>query len=386
MWVGTGSMGKFNVYEFSENTRVTEMDWLDWPIAGKNPRTNCTPALVLAPKFFASRTDWMAQLPTGTCLGQVSLPGTHDSAAISKSLLPDLWANQSLTITEQLELGIRLFDIRISVEKGASGWSIKTGHGSHTFQDLMSVFQDMQEFLGAHKGESVVALFKIEHWNHVPVSLQPAALTYIYTEIFGNPELSGLFYNALANGKWTLPTLGQCSGQVVSLSRVMVDGGAVDQRFGAPVSWPDKTKGFLSAATDTMFSYYAQDDYSIGNGDTSDNRKKKAQTWRNAMNQPGASAIINFASARHSFLDHGYTNVGGEAMDIIGRATPAERPPRMGWCFYDDVDEGFYMIFPGWGIKKLRPVDINIQCNFDWLTVPVQFAYWQSIPEEGEGS
>jgi hypothetical protein len=53
--------------------------------------------------------DWMRSLPDSTPLSAISIPGTHDSAALHGGLAAQC---QSWTIKDQLEAGIRFIDVR----------------------------------------------------------------------------------------------------------------------------------------------------------------------------------------------------------------------------------------------------------------------------------
>ena len=71
-----------------------------------------------APKGWltAAVNNWMGGLPDGTALGTMSIPGTHDSGAMHGGLAVQ---TQSLTIAEQLQAGLRYFDIRLRRTKTA---------------------------------------------------------------------------------------------------------------------------------------------------------------------------------------------------------------------------------------------------------------------------
>jgi 1-phosphatidylinositol phosphodiesterase len=65
-------------------------------------------------KNLASQKDWMKKLPNSRHLSKISMPGTHDTASFHGG---DITQTQSLSITQQLEAGIRFLDIRIKHEK-----------------------------------------------------------------------------------------------------------------------------------------------------------------------------------------------------------------------------------------------------------------------------
>ena len=56
-----------------------------------------------------SHPDWMSWLPDDMYLGEISIPGTHDSISRHGGPIPE---TQSLTLTQQFNAGIRFIDIR----------------------------------------------------------------------------------------------------------------------------------------------------------------------------------------------------------------------------------------------------------------------------------
>ena len=62
---------------------------------------------------------FMAELPNEAPLSALVLPGTHDSGATVDMVLPGTAKCQSLTIGEQLSIGVRFFDIRLRRVEGS---------------------------------------------------------------------------------------------------------------------------------------------------------------------------------------------------------------------------------------------------------------------------
>ncbi|GAB5553287.1 MAG: hypothetical protein Sapg2KO_28780 [Saprospiraceae bacterium] len=100
---------------------------------------------------------WMSKLPGTTKLSDVSLPGTHNAAARYGGVAPEC---QSWTIKEQLNAGIRYFDIRVS----RFGNNLLIFHGDfyqkQTFDTAVdgnpAVFDEFKNFLDANPGETIV--------------------------------------------------------------------------------------------------------------------------------------------------------------------------------------------------------------------------------------
>jgi hypothetical protein len=124
------------------------------------------------------RANWMSDLGhDSTRIGDLNLPGTHDSAAITPwaRLAPVApWSRQSRSITDQLMNGIRLLDIRISVGKDDKGnfefWACHDRieifgwrpTSLYRFQRLREVLSECDDFLQNHGREFIALSLKID--------------------------------------------------------------------------------------------------------------------------------------------------------------------------------------------------------------------------------
>src|SRR5262249_21153101 len=73
---------------------------------GNFPQSNYNPELALMPFVPASQARWMADLPDDMVISNINLPGTHDSAAITRT--PGvILARHYESITGQLLNGVR---------------------------------------------------------------------------------------------------------------------------------------------------------------------------------------------------------------------------------------------------------------------------------------
>lgn len=100
--------------------------------------------------------SWMSWLPDNTALDKVSIPGTHDSGArfgTGEDIGNRVAITQIWTIKDQLEAGVRYFDIRVRPTIG--GLAI---HHGPIFQKLMfaDVMSQVSEFLAANPREVLV--------------------------------------------------------------------------------------------------------------------------------------------------------------------------------------------------------------------------------------
>jgi len=97
-------------------------------------------------------SNWMAGIPDHTHLYSVTIPGTHNSSAVSSN---PIVACQSMSVEGQLNAGIRYLDFRCSLENNGvltmrhGVWSLGT--------TLEGELKKVYDFLELHSGECVIA-------------------------------------------------------------------------------------------------------------------------------------------------------------------------------------------------------------------------------------
>lgn len=98
----------------------------------------------------ASNPSWLASIDGNKRLSELSLPGTHDTMSIKSG---DIWQNQTMTLSQQLESGIRVFDMRT---KHANN-TLQMHHGV-ILQDTYfnHVLTDIDNFLNENPSETVI--------------------------------------------------------------------------------------------------------------------------------------------------------------------------------------------------------------------------------------
>lgn len=151
-------------------------------------------------------SDWMMELPDSTPMCKISIPATHDSGALYGKLVGT--QTQDIDIRQQLENGIRGFDIRLSV----TGLGKKLGvyHGmiyQHaTWED--DVLPAFISFLKEHPTETIVVSMKCEggdageYEELLEQSLQNSAISAYFVKDFSEDM-----------------TLGDCRGKILFLYR-----------------------------------------------------------------------------------------------------------------------------------------------------------------------
>ncbi|MBS7008010.1 phosphatidylinositol-specific phospholipase C domain-containing protein [Anaerostipes sp.] len=116
--------------------------------------------------------NWMGFLDGEKKLSEINLPGTHDSGTKYVEKNKEKYCCQSLSLAEQMEIGVRYFDIRCVAGskkespgiKHADTWCLnpemKTEH-----LHLDKLVQDAKYFLQNHPTETLVFQIKNEKWN-----------------------------------------------------------------------------------------------------------------------------------------------------------------------------------------------------------------------------
>ena len=110
--------------------------------------------------------DWMSQLDDNTYLSQVSIPGTHDSATgegwtgfLGELAGESMGLTQHLTIAQQLECGIRAFDLRPCVVDG----QLVINHGIlQTKAVFPETLKQLCQFVTDHPTEFIVVVMRHE--------------------------------------------------------------------------------------------------------------------------------------------------------------------------------------------------------------------------------
>lgn len=97
-------------------------------------------------------TEWMKYIDGDARVTDIAIPGSHDSGCIE---MPWYAATQDLTFAEQLERGVRYFDIRVN-DKGGD---LVIFHSVVNGVDYESVLRDIDEFMDAHPSEFLVLDF-----------------------------------------------------------------------------------------------------------------------------------------------------------------------------------------------------------------------------------
>ena len=241
-------------------------------------------------KGVAKQHGWMSQLSDDMSLAALNIPGTHNSAALHEPF-PRTAKCQTLSIAEQLQAGVRLFDIRCRHEKDR----FTIFHGpvdQHlTFDDVRKA---MLLFLKRHPGETLVVSIKEEH--------RPIKNTRTFLETLG-------FYIEQEPLAWytkkRVPKLVAARGKIVVLRRF-----ASEAPLGIAASdWGHN--GFHQGA-----NLFVQDRFEIPNAAVK--WKIVERAFQHSLQDQGSDRLhLHFAS--------GYTKNGLGIPNITSVSTPVNQ-------------------------------------------------------------
>eukprot|EP00563_Minutocellus_polymorphus_P020232 CAMPEP_0197715500 /NCGR_PEP_ID=MMETSP1434-20131217/624_1 /TAXON_ID=265543 /ORGANISM="Minutocellus polymorphus, Strain CCMP3303" /LENGTH=430 /DNA_ID=CAMNT_0043299615 /DNA_START=191 /DNA_END=1483 /DNA_ORIENTATION=+ len=196
-------------------------------------------------------SDWMASLDPNTNLAQLTLPGTHNSAAYDLSTqfnendpqytyiqeasfgvdLPNKMIapfacrfalTQSLSISEQLRAGIRYFDLRVDYDTETSSFRIFHLLFGLPIQDILKQIQD---FIQMHPSEIVVIEIR-ELLSSSVTAQKKQELTQIILDSIGS---------ALYPVTNALPTIGEMQTGGTTVIVAVQDG---DINSSSDMIWP----------------------------------------------------------------------------------------------------------------------------------------------------
>ena len=209
--------------------------------------------------------DWMKSLDNNTSLREVNMPGSHDTMALY-SIADFAGQCQSLSLKEQLNLGVRFLDIRLKEDHN----KLKAVHG---FIDqkvsFASITKTIESFLKDHSDEFIIMSIKEE--------ANPSNSNEPFEEC-----LKGYLENDIYLKDTTLPSkVGDVRGKVLLLSRY------ADSTIGIP-----SYNGWADSASFTLPNdIYVQDTYQITSAE------QKQEEIVKCFNETGHALKINFLSA-----------------------------------------------------------------------------------------
>jgi hypothetical protein len=278
---------------------------------------------------------WMAKVNSDLPLSNINLAGSHDSASIFD--VPTLWATQKSNITEQLNAGTRALDVRLKVfsTSAAHRYEFFTCHGFVTagkaigvYQSFESLIAECQQFLALNGTEALVMSIKVDDWNGFEAEAGPV-LESLYTLLKRYP----LFITH------DMPTLRKARGKIFLFNRINFD-----DTYGVPLPIADNQHGLISH---NGFPIYFQDHYAYGSGTLSDAQGDKQTRVIDAFELSTPDGVKwNFVSAAWGIggVQPVGVDINQSLLSWLGSRSVAQRPQKLGWCFFDQVTTRFHTV------------------------------------------
>lgn len=315
-----------------------------------SPESNYNPGTAVSNITPDDQSDWMKGLPDSMLISAINIPGSHDAAAINKEIHTP-YACHDLSISEQLERGIRLLDVRIKVYEDGSSYTFYTCHGTigpdNAYQSLPSLLDECKVFLHTNPSELIIISLKIDDWNGT--KNKDAAYD----------ELALLLKKYPVETSTKIPNLGSVRGKLFLYNR-MND----NLSFGTPISWDNNTPGsYANSSPNRDYRFYVQDQYEDLPYPP---EKEKCKLVVNAFAKKQKGEVVwNFASATKGKLFGVY--IMGNLLDYFGQNEAANRPTMFGWILFDYS----FNLYNTDTYSTLNIVTIIIDSNF--TSYPLRF-------------
>lgn len=227
---------------------------------------------VLKQKGQVDYSNWMNGVNDATLIKDMNIPGTHDTMALRS--IGDLAGKcQSLSLEEQLKIGVRFLDIRLQLDKN----DLKAVHGIVDQKvKFASIVNTVDAFLANHPSEFIIMSIKEDE--------KASKSTITFDEAVNKYKMDNWVGNATTLAATTLGTM---RGKVLVLSRYKNASIGIDADSG----WADN-------ATFTLPNgIYVQDEYK------QKNNENKIEAIKNCFGHVSTSLRINFLSG---YLESGF--------------------------------------------------------------------------------
>lgn len=219
--------------------------------------------------------EWMTALDDNTLISDISIPGTHDTGTYALEELNFGFSKcQNMSIMDQLDFGIRYFDLRVT-----SGLDIEHG-GIPCNVSFDEIVWDTREFFRKHPGETVI--FELTGDSDFVTK---------FNDYLETSDCSRYFW--LGN---YVPRLGEVRGRIMIVRRYTYDD-VQGLDFASNGVWPkDGSKHGKNA---DGIDYYIEDKYfdagSTTNHDTHKKRDVLYEAFDYKLAHPG-TLCISFSS------------------------------------------------------------------------------------------
>lgn len=251
--------------------------------------------------------NWLKSLNDDTLITSLSIPGSHDSGA-SHSIGDLSGKCQDTSILEQLNIGVRFFDIRLQLKNN----KLQVVHGIVDQNlDFLSVLNTFSTFLSSHQSEGLFVTIKEE------ADAKNSSLSF--EEALKN-EISS-YENVIKKDRKLPTTLKEIRGKIVLLSRYKDNTIGVDTYSG----WIEQEDDDIINTFDLFNSpIHVQDFYKI-----KDLEMKKQEIVRCLDYSSLNTDVLTLNYTSCYFLDSFPPTYAGSAAPSINTWLPSEIKSRI---------------------------------------------------------
>jgi len=279
--------------------------------------------------------EWMTALPDDMSLLNVSIPGTHDTGTCElESINFGFSKCQNMSISQQLDFGIRYFDLRVDVEILTNTMFITHG-GLPCILRFDTVIEKTNDFLKAHPNE--VVIFEL--------TAEQDRMPGLFSEYLNDPKTPQEIKDRFYLDK-TVPTLGQARGKIVVLRR-FPSYSTCGLNFADDGIWPDD--GVKKSTNPDGIKYYIEDRYFKASSTDDHDTKEKRDLVNAGINDIGsdqntlyllfASISASLGHTPYDFMWGGGTGKVSPEMSEALRDKLAEvtgdNAKKVGWIIMD---------------------------------------------------
>lgn len=235
----------------------------------------------------ADNASWMSELPDSTRITNISIPGTHDSTA---RLGGASYVCQTLSLSDQLSMGVRFFDIRLILANGIL--SCQHGRVSQNLR-FTDVLTSMTTFLGQNPSEAVFVKIQQEHTRYSGLDFSSA----VQAEISSIPE-SVLFNASSPITNSTVPLLADLRGKMTIIPRFFTLSTLNTIQYESMTAQDDFTASMLAKATAIIDFYNSMPSHpnvSLGSGDL-------PVIAGNSTSNSSESVVANYSTSNQQLL------------------------------------------------------------------------------------
>lgn len=194
--------------------------------------------------------SWISRIDPQHLISELSIPGTHDSVTYVTSGINIYTKCQTLSLIEQLNVGIRYLDIRLKIDDG----KLVYAHGVFTYDETFDIaLGDASDFLDFNPSEFVIMSVKNDADD------ESKEFQDLVEQYFADPRIAEKIWKGTR-----LPTVKEVRGKIVPLRRYgnynkKADPPGIDISGGL---WPQNTMGAGENYLGEKFAI--QDEYSPG--------------------------------------------------------------------------------------------------------------------------